>query len=489
MSAHALLLSAMAAMGSQEKLRAIHAVSLTAIGTRYMVEQSERPSGPYFIDQFRRTEIRDLLGGRVRIEQSDEGYAADQWWLQQTQPLTSTVIVNGDVVARVNGKDFAYGGTAAVQTTAEELAFSPERLLQTADAAKDLRALPDVTLHGMRHHVVAFTWKGAPCKLYVNASTNLPWQITWTRAYPYHTFLSVWGDVPSALTFNAWTLEPYGISYPREWTYERLGLPDQQFEIVQLQINPTVDPASVTVPADLYAKYHGKIVKVADIPLGFRGSPDPVTVAPGIFQYQGGWNVEFVREPGGLIAIEAPWSPQYTSRAFAAAQQRFHVPVKAVVTTSDSWPHIAGVREAVAMGKPVYALDLNVPILKRLVNAPHTQLPDDLQLHPKKAHFVVVASRTSVGSGNGRLEIIPYGSATGERQMMVYFPASQLLYTSDLLAPDGNGGWFTPQYVHELLAAVAREHLAVKTVFGMHYAPTPFVTLEQYEHHFTAANR
>lgn len=481
--AHAYLASAMRAMGGQSKLQSISTISMTAVGTRAMVEQSERPSGPYFLDHFRRIEIRDLVHGKLRIEQSDEAYAADAWWLQQVRPDRSTVIVNNDVAARIDGNSAAYAGTAPVQLAEEEFAFAPERLLQTASSASSLRVLADVTLHGVRHHVVTFTWKGAPCKLFLNAFTNLPWQIEWTRAYPYHTFLNAWGEVTSSLTFNSWTLEPYGISYPREWTYERIGLPEQQFAIIQLRINRHVDDAQLTVPANLYTAHHGHMRRVADIPLGFHGSPDPVTVAPNVVQYSGGWNIEFVRERDGLIAIEAPWSPQYTARAFAAAEHRFHSPLKAVITTSDSWPHIAGVRQAVAMGVPVYALDLNEPILRRLLNAPHRQFPDLLQLHPRQPRFVLVGKPTSLGSGNGALQIIPYRSATGERQMMVYIAASQLLYTSDLLAPDGNG-WFTPQYVQELLQAVQRNHLRVRTVFGMHYGATPFSALQAYEHAF-----
>ena len=36
--------------------------------------------------------------------------------------------------------------------------------------------------------------------------------------------------------------------------------------------------------------------------------------------------------------------------------------------------------------------------------------------------------------------------------------------------------WFTPEYLLELRNAVAREHLDVDTIFGMHYDPTPYKT-------------
>jgi hypothetical protein len=153
--------------------------------------------------------------------------------------------------------------------------------------------------------------------------------------------------------------------------------------------------------------------------------------------------------------------------------------VKAVITTSDSWPHIAGVRQAVAEDIPIYALDLNVAILTRMLDAPHTVYPDDLQRRPRKPHFRVVSEPTTVGTGANRLVIYPYRTITGERQMMVYFPQPQLLYTSDLFSQDGGPhDWFTPEYLKEAVGAINRYGLAPKTIFGMHYDPVPYETIE-----------
>ena len=478
--------AAMAALGGAAKLEGITALEYRAVGTRIMVEQSERPSGPYFIDHFRVHEIRDLAHGGARIEEAHEGYNADKWWLQQTEPLSATTILNDDVAVRVAGDKFAYAGGSTVQQNQEQFAFAPERLLQTAAAAADLRFNGDVTLHGVRHHQLAFTWRGAPCVLEIGAATNLPWSIRWTRAYPYQTFLNPWGDVTTTLTFNAWTLEPYGIVYPREWTFERVGLPDTQFAIVALTINPTFDAAALRVPADIYAAHHAKLRAVDAVPFGTAGSTAPRQLAEGIVFYPGGWNVSFVKQDRDLIMIEAPWSGGYTQQALDEARKRFGVPVTAVITTSDSWPHIAGVRQAVARGITVYALDLNVPILRRLVRAPHRQHPDLLARHPLAPRFRIVAGDTFVGSGPNRLEIVPYRTATGERQMMVYFPGRRLLYTSDLFSDDGRGGWFTPEYLREMIGVVTRERLDPTTIFGMHYDPTAYRDVVEYLNRFVS---
>lgn len=178
--------------------------------------------------------------------------------------------------------------------------------------------------------------------------------------------------------------------------------------------------------------------------------------------------------------LEAPWSTGYTQRVLDAAVKRYGKPIIGVITTSDSWPHIAGVRQAVARGIPIYALDLNIPILRRLLSAPHHQAPDSLAMHPIAPKFHVISANVWVGTGAKRLEIVPYRTATGERQMMVYFPAQALLYTNDLFSGDGSDDWFTPQYLHEFIGAVQRQHLVVKTIFGMHYDPTPYQTVVDY---------
>ena len=99
-----------------------------------------------------------------------------------------------------------------------------------------------------------------------------------------------------------------------------------------------------------------------------------------------------------------------------------------------------------------------------------------LATSPKRPAMHVVSAKTIVGSGANRLEIYPYRTATGERQMMVYLPAQQLLYTSDLFTITPRGV-FLPQQVAEAVEAVAREHLTVTSAFGMHYGALPWATI------------
>jgi hypothetical protein len=136
------------------------------------------------------------------------------------------------------------------------------------------------------------------------------------------------------------------------------------------------------------------------------------------------------------------------------------------------------VREYVARGIPVYALDLNVAILNRLLAAPRI---DALARNPKKPDFRMVAGKTLLGTGPNRIEIYPLRGETSERQMMVYFPEHKLLYGSDPFQKNEQGHTF-PQTVWELVHAVEREKLSVDTFFMMHIGPTPWGDLRRNSH-------
>jgi hypothetical protein len=121
----------------------------------------------------------------------------------------------------------------------------------------------------------------------------------------------------------------------------------------------------------------------------------------------------------------------------------------------------------------VYILDLNRPLLDRIVSAPHTLEPDALERSPsgKEPHWKVVANKQELGSGANRMELYPIRGASTERQYMVYFPERRLLYASDTLALNDDGTLYDPELMNEVAQAVKRENLIVDTVFAMHQGP------------------
>jgi hypothetical protein len=149
------------------------------------------------------------------------------------------------------------------------------------------------------------------------------------------------------------------------------------------------------------------------------------------------------------------------------------MPIKAVLSTSDSWPHTGGVRIAVAQGFPVFILDLNRPLLDRMLSAPHTLDPDALE-HSKSFRTPqrkIVSKKEEIGEGEHRMELYPLRGPATERQYMVYFPKHHLLYSSDTLALNDDGSLYDPELMSEVAQAVIREKLTVDKVYSMHQGP------------------
>jgi hypothetical protein len=207
----------------------------------------------------------------------------------------------------------------------------------------------------------------------------------------------------------------------------------------------------------------------------------PITeLAPGIVFIPGAWNVTLVRQDDGIVILEAPISSGYSVKVLAEARRRFPgQPIKAVISTSDSWPHLSGIREYVAEGIPVYALDLDQPILTRVLDQPHTSKPDRLQESRREPIFHPVHGKVILDSKLNRMEIYPLRGETTERQLMVYFPKQKFVYGSDAFQRNPDNSFNLPQTVSELVDAVKREHLDVTQYFMMHMGLSPWGELQK----------
>lgn len=466
--------SAIEKMGGEEKLRSLSSVQIDGIGHTYFIEQSERPEGPWIVNYGQITELRDYKNQSLHRTTQNRNVQVPQW----TKGAT-LIVAKG--VAAAQGGDKTFPGSATQAAEAEEsLALSPERILLTALAATDLHIESDNALQGVAQHVIAFSWRDAAVRVYLSAQTDMPTAIEFVRAYPNSIFWSIWGDVKTRIYFSLWTLEPGGIRYPRQWDVERNGTPYQTFTVTSLTLNPPLSADMFAIPEEVRNAYEsGARRMINDLPLGLPNSP-AVEIAAGVVQIPGRWNVVLVRQPDGVVIIEAPISSGYSDKVIAEAKKGFSgLSVKAVISTSDAWPHIGGVREYVARDIPVYVLDLNRPILERLILSPHHANPDALERAPrKKPRFQIVSSKTIIGAGPNRIELYPIRSETGERMMMVYFPEHKLLYGSDLVQQRPDGSFFMPEYLSELIDAVRREKLTISGVFAMHVSVKPWSEIE-----------
>ena len=464
------------ALGGEEKLRAIRAIEIKGIGVANELEQSERPEGPWLPNFYQSDEIRDFSQLRMKIVTQTRtlnfsGWDSSAW----SNP--STVVSAGDAAAGLAQGKFVANSASVASDNEEILALDPLRVFAIALAASDLRTVPDVQLHGFAQHVIAFTWKGAPVRVYVSSYSHMPTCIEITHARLADYFQGPWGDVTMRTSFATWSLDPSGVRYPRQWSMEMNGQPYSTYTVNEIKFNPQMNEEDFAIPEDVRKASIAAVHNLDDIPAVSTTRP-PVEIAPGIAYVQAAWSVTEIRQLDGIVILEAVVSSGYSAKIIEDAQKRFPgLPIKAVITTSDSWPHVGGIREYVARGIPIYALDLNRPILTRMIEAPHKQHPDALSKTPRAPKFTFVSQRTSLGAGENRMEIIPFRTVTGERQMMVYFPGAKLVYTSDLFALSRTGDLFLPQTAQEAVDAITRENLSVDRIYGMHYNPMPYQQL------------
>ena len=428
---------ALNAMGGRESLSKIANEQLDIAGHRLLTEQSYRQEP--FINAYDRTKLTlDFVGRRQRAE------VLTLW--PESDPGTSEAE--------------SKSSSSSVPTT-ERLELGPERLLLTAEDAPDLHFVDAETLRSTSHTVVAFNWNGRPVKILINRFNYLPDAVEATQSFD-KDFWFAWGDVVQRVYYDNWKLIG-DVVYPTNRIEERNGIPWRSTQVLDAKFNIALDEKALTVS-------RAAAGSVWENPFN---STHPTVLAPGIDLYEGSWNVSLIRQDDGVVVLEAPISPTFTRGVLAAARAgQSPSMIKAVLTTSDSWPHMAGVRQAVAERVPVYALDLNRPILERLINAPHELHPDQQQAAPQKPRWRWVSGKTEIGRGPNRIVLYPLRGAATERQYMVYFPEHRLLYASDTLVVDSDKGViYNPELTREVMLAVDREHLNVDQIYAMHQAP------------------
>lgn len=469
-AARALVRDAVAAQGGEAALRAVKAIEWRGSGYRAGLEQSERPEGPYIVEFDTVVETHDVAGQRLASTTSALSAPFPRY--------TTGVVADRTAAMKQSGTAASAGNPDLLAAARETLALSPERLLLTALDAADLSQEADEVLQDIPHNVVRFSLDGAPVRIFLNAFTHLPTAVDYSGPLARSGYWRFLGDVTMRTRYGLWWLAKGGVRLPLQADVARNGMADTMVAYTGITINAPLDEQRFHIPADTRAAFASGATPASLEILPFAGGKPPVEPAPGVLLFSGAWNVTLVRQDDGIVVIEAPISSGYSANALAEAERRFPgVPVKALVTTSDSWPHLAGVREYVARGIPIYCLDLNAPILQRLIAAPRRSKPDSLERHPRTPQLRRVTDKTTIGTGDNRIELYPLRGETSERQMMAYFPAHHLLYGSDPFQQIGPHDYAYPQTVSELVDAVARYKLAPTTFFMMHIGPTPWSEL------------
>lgn len=449
------------AMGGHERLQQVTSLRLQTIGHALLMEQSYRQDP--FITSYESAKTtfdfahqRMLSEVRLTWPESD----ANQW------ESVSTVVAGVDGgVMRTKDKDRPCS-LAVLDAVREALALGPGRALLTASSSSDLHFERAEMLRSTLHTVVAFQWGKIPVHILINRFNHLPDAIE-TRQQ-FNDFWFFWGDVRQRIYFDNWKLIQ-GSVYPSNSVEERNGALWRSTEALSVEFNVPIDEAQFRMDADAVSQSAGS--RGWNRP--FRPDHDTL-LAPGVDLFLGAWNSTIVKQSDGIVILEAPISEAYIQGVIEEARKRYPgAPVKAVLSTSDSWPHTGGVRFAVSQNFPVYILDLNQPLLDKIVAARHSLDPDTLEKSKgsRRPKWKIVSAKEEIGTGANRIEIYPLRGASTERQYMVYFPEHHLLYASDTLVLNDDNTLYDLELMNEVAGAARRENLTVDKVFAMHQGP------------------
>jgi glyoxylase-like metal-dependent hydrolase (beta-lactamase superfamily II) len=468
-SAHEIVLASAEAIGGVDRLRSIRGVRVEEVGSEYLISTvTRRDAPPRMISQTIAT-LRSAADSSMRR-------TLVQVLPMRAGTLTSTTIVSHGAAAVVRGKGLVPASVFDLETSTEELLLSPERVLLTALDAKDLRLERDTTIGAVRHHVVSLGIGGARVRLFMDAASGFPTKLELVRAYPSSVFWAMWGDLTLITTWSAWAMEQGGVWYPRQRSVSLNGAAFRAYVVSSLDLAAAPAPDSLAIPDSVRAVFASVAARqrlVAE--RGTLPTLTPSPIASNAVLYQGGYQSAAVKQADGVVIIEAPESSAKSKAVLADIATRWPgTRVKAVITTSPMWMHIGGLREYAARRVPIYALDVNVPVVRSLLSAPYAQAPDSLAKVRVAPVIRSVGHLTTIGQGAERLELRPARGQHSSSMMVVYLPDQRLLYASDVVLPDAFEPVFAAGYWEELARVVKREGLTVERLFAEHLPATPW---------------
>ncbi|HMJ46913.1 MAG TPA: hypothetical protein VK498_06260, partial [Ferruginibacter sp.] len=340
----AILYSSLEAMGGKDLISSLKKLRYTAKGHEFMIEQSERPEGPYMVSYFTLEVEKDLAKLKCL-------YAIK--YASNSRPYH--ILVDGDRTGAIAGKNIF----PMYPETEEQINLAPEKIIFTAIQSDPVFS-KDTVVQGVGHYMLTFIKNRIFIRLFINKYSRL---ITGVEVNRYYTsnFNYVWGDTKRLTLYSFWHMEKNGLHYPFQADIFVNGRHFRSTTIDSLQLNlpSTIDSLEITDSS--FAKM--QIMKKMIDPL-VEPSLKPIEISPGIYFVPGNWNTSFVKTENGIYIIEAPVSFVYANTVIREVKKKFPADkIAGVISTSDAWPHIGGLRAYAASKIPFYILDINQGII------------------------------------------------------------------------------------------------------------------------------
>ena len=465
-----LVAQAVAAQGGADALRGLTALEVTGDASFWGPGQSYEAGGaPRFFGTGKFEILWNLEAGMARTKWDRD----QQYPPPEAKPkYTETVLPALGFVTDDTGSKPMSGIRVATHLRELERS-SPRLLLKAMDDAGNVRMLEPQQLGDRSLPAVSYTDGPTTFVILFDPKTHLPAAIR-TRDEDnmsgdsnYDLILADWTSAGSAkvatsLSYRLNGTEVAKLHYTAVVPDPRTDntnlpsgnpvLPNDAFAVPETVMGAAKPPANGNVPYQWVIRrlFLNRFLDSDAIITPDGGGLKLVELAPNVQYVQGGTaNSLIVAMKDFLVVFDAPYGELQSRWTIDAAKAKYPgKPIRYLVLTHHHMDHAGGLRTYVAEGAslivPVEALDY----FKSVVAAPHTIVPDELQMHPRTPVIYGLYEVMSLKDETDEIRL--YNMDTADREtdprftnphsadmIMGHVLGSKLLYVTDLLPLQG----------------------------------------------------
>ncbi|MGI9598595.1 MAG: CHRD domain-containing protein [Acidimicrobiales bacterium] len=389
--AAAVLAKALAAIGGADAVSGVDRLAISATGETSIDYEAETPDQLAPTGTYQRDYTFDFGDFKTRVDVERQLLFEGFRFLP---PQSFTIVLHGNVGgisagAAILGPD---GGNLPSQSVAalsrQQTLFNPHSfLVQALFQPTTIGDGGTVEIGGVSHHVLRVADSVSEVRLFVNTESGLIAKLETTENN------SLVRDTMVEVGYDGWA-DRGGVSFPDTvelraggrllWQEMRSSvelepsLPAGHFDLPDEADSPTFDPATAAFGEQSHHLVEGFSA------LGLVYDPQPglapaAEIAPGIALLGSSHNSLAVRHDGGVVAIEAPISPEHGSAVVdGIGQWAPDEPISHIVVSHHHVDHAAGVRSVVAAGATAVVAGGVDEFWANVLAAPSTIRPDPL---------------------------------------------------------------------------------------------------------------